>query len=433
MESTFSINQSFRDRIPSLSPEERKRLEENLQCDGCREPLCVWENQEDGELYLLDGHNRFEICTRLGIEYQVIEIDDIHSEEDALDWIDRNQIGKRNLSPDDFRIISGRIYNRRKKAVGEHKGNQHTKLELPQIDAVPTSAIVASELGVSKATIERNGQRAEVYDAMKAIGDNEAAEAAKTLPQAVVSKVINEVKREEKEREEDAYKDLCEARDTMPKEEKERREAWHKEEVRDSIGKALLENQRIAIEKQNRLKVAAELKAAKAVHVSQNTGVPEWYTPLEHLIAAKEVLGTIDLDPASSEIAQRNVKAKTYYTIDDNGLSQEWFGNVWMNPPYTGGLIDQFIEKLRSHVSASEVEQAIVLVNNATETKWFQSLSSVSSAICFPAGRIRFIDPEGNLGAPLQGQAIAYIGRNSRLFCKVFSEFGLCMEVVKNG
>lgn len=61
--------------------------------------------------------------------------------------------------PDDFRIISGRIYNRRKQSLGGQ-----TPKGVPQIEApVPTSSIVASELGVSKATIERNGQRAEVY------------------------------------------------------------------------------------------------------------------------------------------------------------------------------------------------------------------------------------------------------------------------------
>jgi hypothetical protein len=71
----------------------------------------------------------------------------------------------RNLSPDDFRIISGRIYNRRKSQ------GVRNDLTYPQIEEkLKTSEVVANELGVSKATIERNGQRAEVYDAMKAIG-----------------------------------------------------------------------------------------------------------------------------------------------------------------------------------------------------------------------------------------------------------------------
>ena len=156
--------------------------------------------------------------------------------------------------------------------------------------------------------------------------------------------------------------------------------------------------------------------------------MPEWYTPSVYIEAARNVLGIIDTDPASSEIAQKTVKAETFYTVDDNGLDQKWLGNVWMNPPYTSGLIDQFIDKLKKHVVGDDVFAAIVLVNNATETKWFQSLASMSSAICFPASRIRFLNQEGEPGSPLQGQAIAYIGPDSEEFKMEFSKFGFCME-----
>jgi hypothetical protein len=60
----------------------------------------------------------------------------------------------------------------------------------------------------------------------------------------------------------------------------------------------------------------------KAVHVSQNSGCFEWYTPAEYIGAARFVLGEIDLDPASSLIAQQTVKAKTFYTIEGDGLSK---------------------------------------------------------------------------------------------------------------
>jgi ParB family chromosome partitioning protein len=420
----FEINGTFRDRIPSLSKDERARLEENLLRDGCREPLCIWFDNDIGTYYLLDGHNRFEICERHDIGYSTTEIEGIDSFEDALDWIDKNQIGKRNLSPDDFRIISGRIYNRRKKNFGGDRKSESS----PQIEDLKTSAIVASELGVSKATIERNGQRAEVYDAMKSIGDEEAAEAAKTLPQAIVAKVLVETKKSEQEETEKIWQE-------------QRLEEKYEDHFEKSfeefpgnyvgIGRQLVDKADAEIERQNRLRVAAELKSAKAVHVSQNTGMPEWYTPPVFIESARVVLGTIDTDPASSEIAQRTVKAETFYTVDDNGLDQKWLGNVWMNPPYTSGLIDQFIDKLKKHVVGDDVFAAIVLVNNATETKWFQSLASISSAICFPSSRIRFLDPEGNLGAPLQGQAIAYIGPDAEEFKMEFSKFGFCMETMQ--
>jgi hypothetical protein len=96
-----------------------------------------------------------------------------------------------------------------------------------------------------------------------------------------------------------------------------------------------------------------------------------------------------------------------------------------MNPPYSQPLIGQFIDKLETE----EYQQAIVLVNNATETKWGQKLLSMSSAVCFHTGRIRFVDTDGELGdAPLQGQMIAYIGKNYKEFQSEFSKYGICLR-----
>ncbi len=82
------------------------------------------------------------------------------------------------------------------------------------------------------------------------------------------------------------------------------------------------------------------------VHVAQNSGQNEWYTPDEFLDLARQVMGGIDLDPASSEIAQQRVDAKIYFTQDDDGLNKDWSGRVWMNPPYEGRLIKQLSAKL---------------------------------------------------------------------------------------
>lgn len=167
----------------------------------------------------------------------------------------------------------------------------------------------------------------------------------------------------------------------------------------------------------------------KTAHVAHNSGEPEWYTPPEYLDAARAVLGAIDLDPASSEIAQKSVQADAYFTKDDDGLAQPWQGRVWMNPPYTSGLVDKFVAKLAEHHEADEVPAAVCLVNNATDTQWFRQAASVASAICFPTGRVRFLDPEGNPGAPLQGQAVLYLGKDVKKFLCAFADFGFCVEV----
>jgi len=87
------------------------------------------------------------------------------------------------------------------------------------------------------------------------------------------------------------------------------------------------------------LTAAGLLKAAKSPHVSHNSGENEWYTPPEYIACAIAVMGRIDLDPASSEIANKTVKASKFYTIKDDGLSKFWAGRVWLNPPYAAELI----------------------------------------------------------------------------------------------
>lgn len=165
---------------------------------------------------------------------------------------------------------------------------------------------------------------------------------------------------------------------------------------------------------------SAVLKEIQKPHVVNNSKDDEWYTPSQYIESARSVMGSIDLDPASNDFANETVKATTYYTEADNGLKKEWFGNVWLNPPYSTSLVQSFIDK----VVSSNFSQAIILVNNATETAWFGKLISKASAIVFHKGRIRFVKRDGEHGTPLQGQAFIYYGNNPQRFLEVFSKFG---------
>ena len=171
-------------------------------------------------------------------------------------------------------------------------------------------------------------------------------------------------------------------------------------------------------------KMAGMPREDEQPHVSYNSGVNEWYTPVEYIEAARGVMGRIDLDPASSSEANEVVKATRYHTVADNGSAQVWGGCVWMNPPYASDLIRLFCQRFSDSVISGEIEQGIALVNNATETDWFGLLINAASAIVFPRGRVRFWQPSGELGAPLQGQAIIYAGPHAEEFLQQFGSFG---------
>lgn len=159
-------------------------------------------------------------------------------------------------------------------------------------------------------------------------------------------------------------------------------------------------------------------------HVGKNSGDNEWYTPAEYVKAAAAVMGGIDLDPASSAAANEVIEAAQFFSEDDDGLTKPWAGRVWMNPPYAQPLIDRFCTRIAREFVGGNVTEACVLVNNGTETGWFQAVAAQASAICFPRGRVRFWHPGKESASPLQGQAVLYLGPNAAGFRAEFLRFG---------
>lgn len=186
--------------------------------------------------------------------------------------------------------------------------------------------------------------------------------------------------------------------------------------------RAAAEKAQADAEEKKKLEKAA--KKGKKSFVENNTGNNEWYTPPKFIDAARIVLGQIDLDPASSEIANQTVGASRIFTEQDDGLTKDWHGTVWMNPPYASGLVGPFCEKFALSFRAGDITEGIVLVNNASETGWWQALAEASSAICFPKSRVKFLRNSGEVGAPLQGQTIFYAGTDPIGFKDAFAEFG---------
>jgi ParB family chromosome partitioning protein len=181
-------------------------------------------------------------------------------------------------------------------------------------------------------------------------------------------------------------------------------------------------------------KAPEEQRAAIAAQLATNTRSEEegdsWGTPREWIGLARTIMGGIDLDPATNAGAQKIVQAKTYYTREDNGLEREWHGRVWMNPPYSQPLVTQFIQKLFAEGAAGRVTEALVLVNNATDTTFGQTLLINADAVLFPKGRISFCTPgtEIALQGTRQGQMLVYLGPNVDRFVSACADRGAVLR-----
>lgn len=154
----------------------------------------------------------------------------------------------------------------------------------------------------------------------------------------------------------------------------------------------------------------------------------EWYTPAPYVDAARAVMGGIDLDPASCEFANKTVKAKQFYTQEQNGLLKYWRGRVWLNPPY--GRDDNnnsnqsvWSRKLINEYKHGGVEAAVLLVNAVPGNKWFSPLWEFP--ICFVDHRIRFYNQQTDTGQPTQSNALVYLGKDNDRFADFFSKFGV--------
>jgi hypothetical protein len=364
-EEDLRVDDELASLIPPLTAEELGRLEASLLAEGVRDALVVW--QEQGTL--LDGHNRLRLSQKHGLQYAVRKVS-LQDKPAARLWVIRNQLGRRNLTPDQASYLRGLEYEASKRPVGR-----------PQNDAklAPihrTAEALARRHGVATRTIANDAEFARAVDSLE-------AGAAPGIKARVLSG------------------------DGPPK-------------------AVVVEAAKVAREEPKR---AAAMLSAPKPRVSQNSGDNEWYTPIEYIKAARKVMGGIDLDPASTAEANEVVGALRFISKADDGLKHAWSGRVWMNPPYASDLVGCFAEKLVHSIVTGAVTEACVLLNNGTETRWFQHLLSAAEAVCFPAGRVKFWHPR-KVAAPLQGQAVLYFGKRTDAFAESFGGFGVVCRVI---
>lgn len=180
-----------------------------------------------------------------------------------------------------------------------------------------------------------------------------------------------------------------------------------------------------------------------------------WFTPSKYIDAACRAFGQdqIDFDPFSSAAANKTVKAKEYFTIEDNALEKPWPGSedkkrakngmgvkkgrlksVWMNPPYSSPLCGDAIRCFVKNFDDNVFESGIILVNNTTDNLWAQELlrgQTGCRAVCFTQGRIKFWNADGKpVSGNTRGQMFFFFTHNRKridAFRKAFSEIGACL------
>jgi phage N-6-adenine-methyltransferase len=166
-----------------------------------------------------------------------------------------------------------------------------------------------------------------------------------------------------------------------------------------------------------------------AKHVAASGGDCDWMTPVEIVKAARRVLGSIDLDPASSEQAQKRIRARTFYTAKDDALAMpSWRGTVFLNPPYSRGHIERFVAKLVQEFEAGNITAAILLCNSTTSARWYHKVLNSASAICLPRGNLEFEKPNGTKGKSPLPSTLFYFGSDAARFRKVFGRVGAVLS-----
>lgn len=153
------IREDFKALIPPLAADELEQLEANILKEGVRDPLIIWPVGDS--FVLVDGHNRFSVCQKYGLEFPFKQVA-FKDDEDVRDWMIRNQLGRRNLSPEQQSYLRGLRYNR------EKSQGKRTDLTLDHFDlksnSESTAALLGKEYNVSEATIKRDGEFAAGLD-----------------------------------------------------------------------------------------------------------------------------------------------------------------------------------------------------------------------------------------------------------------------------
>lgn len=383
----IKIDTELRSLIAPLTHDEYKRLEANIIADGCRDALVLWGN------VLVDGHHRYKICNKHSIPYRTEQIDmpDINA---VKLWMLANQLGRRNLTDEQRTYYIGARYELEQTiGHGTKTGYQNDTQSSRIRDKI------AGEEGIGSATVERAKKYKQAVDTIAGHSD--------TVKDSILAGALN-----------------------IPKIDILQFGAVQRDNP--ELGKKAVDELLAGNANGFKQAIYNGKKAHQLIHQSKSN---EWYTPSEYIEAARRVMGSIDLDPASCDYANDIVQASEYFTKEADGFTQSWYGNVWLNPPYGRGKGNDsnqsmWSNKLIEQYEGAYINQAILLVNAVPGNLWFWPLWNYP--ICFPKQRIKFYDDKGSVPQPTHGNAIVYFGYDIKKFAREFEQFGAVVLRIKN-
>lgn len=168
MVNNLIILPEIRENLLPLKDEELKALEKSVITEGIRDELIAWD--KDNELVLVDGHHRYDLAQKHNLEYK-IKKRQFSNLEEVLEWIDNNQLGRRNLTNEERSYLIGRMYLREKKQ-GKRTDLLSDELGVnvtPSYGSHATARKIAEEVNVSEKTVRNAGNFAEAVDKVKEI------------------------------------------------------------------------------------------------------------------------------------------------------------------------------------------------------------------------------------------------------------------------
>jgi len=216
----ITIDKEIQDLILPLTEEEYETLKENILKEGIRDALVVWNG------ILLDGHHRYEIAKEYGLSYQTVEIE-LPDKEAAKEWVYKNQLGRRNLTPEMASYYRGKLYESRKK--------QGARIDLTSdknCQKLSTAEEIGNQYGVHGNTVRNDAKFSQAVDKVAEELGEEAKRAILTgkarVPKQDVEKLI-----EVKQRAPEFIPPLLEGKMALSDVEKEVKKIEREQEIKE--------------------------------------------------------------------------------------------------------------------------------------------------------------------------------------------------------